>query len=333
MSHLRLLGIVAVAALTVPSAWAQNDQPGAQRVAIARLAFDGKIPEGLQDLFAQRLVQGLAAARFEVLRGTDVQARLASAAQDIAGCQAAACYPAMAQALGASYLITANVGESNKTYTLVLDIINGRTGFVAASYRERCETCGAEEAGEKMGLAASALRERLETMSRAPAHFLIRSRPLGASVVVDGRPSGTTPLDAELIGGTHHVQLSLSDHEPVSRTFTVVSGVDEALDFDLVRIPSTFPYRTVGIGALATGAVLMVAGLVTMTFDNEEIGCSAADQDGYGHCPWVRSTKWWGAALLGVGAAAATTGGFFLYLAPRTPGGPPRAMVGVSRQF
>jgi hypothetical protein len=184
-----------------------------------------------------------------------------------------------------------------------------------------------------MGLAASALRERLEAMSRAPAHFLIRSRPGGASVLMDGQPSGSTPLDAELMGGVHHVQLALDDYEPVSRSFAVVSGVDEALDFDLVRVPSTFPYRTVGWSALAGGAVLFVAGIVTMSVDNQEIGCSASERDVNNHCPWVRSTKWWGAAMMGLGAAAATTGGFFLYMAPRVAGGPPRAMVGVNRSF
>jgi hypothetical protein len=322
-----------VAVLTVASARGQTAPAGQQRVAIARLTFDGKIPEGLQDLFAQRLVQGLSAARFEVLRGGDVQRQLAGAEPELTTCQTAACYPAMASRLGASYLITAAVAESNKTYTMVLEIINGRTGFVLAGNRERCETCGAEEAGEKMGLAASALRERLEILARAPAHLLIRSRPAGARVLMDGRPSGATPLDAELAGGPHHLQLSLSGHDPLSRAFTVVSGVDETLDLDLVAVPSTFPYRTVGWTALGTGAALLVAGVIAMSFDNQEIACSASEKDANHHCPWVRSTKWWGAVMLGAGAAAATTGGFFLYLAPPRGGLPASAAAGVSRAF
>jgi hypothetical protein len=319
--------------LATPAARAQTESAPSQRVAIARLSFEGKIPEGLQELFAQRLVQGLSAARFEVLRGSDVQQRLAGPNQALATCQNATCYPAMASALAASYLITANLTESNKTYTLVMEIINGRTGGVLASNRERCETCGAEEAGEKMGLAASALCERLEAVSRAPARFIIRSRPAGAAVVMDGRQAGATPLDVELPGGTHHVQLFLPDHDTLSRSFTVVSGVDEALDLDLVAIPSTFPYRAVGWGALGGGAALLVAGIVTMTLDNKQIGCSADEKDIYKHCPWVRSTKWWGAVMMGVGAAAATTGGFFLYLAPRSAAVPAAATAGVTGSF
>jgi hypothetical protein len=305
----------------------------AQRVAIARLAFEGKIPEGLQELFAQRLVQGLSAARFEVLRGSDVQQRLAGPNQALASCQNADCYPAMAAALAASYLITANIVESNKTYTMVMEIINGRTGGVLASNRERCETCGVEEAGEKMGLAASALRERLEVVSRAPARIIIRSRPAGATVVMDGRQTGVTPLDVELPGGSHHAQLYLRNHDPSARSFTVVSGVDEAIDLDLVAIPSRFPYRTAGWSALAGGAALAIAGIVTMAFDNKDISCSQDVKDINGRCPNIRSTNWWAASMIGIGVAAATTGGFFLYLAPPTGAAPASASAGISGRF
>ncbi|HEX7598292.1 MAG TPA: PEGA domain-containing protein [Polyangia bacterium] len=306
------LGVVMLSTST-----ARAEAPGAQRVAVARLDFEGRIPAGLQDLFAQRLVEGLSAARFEVLGGKDVQQKLTGQDPALQGCQTASCYPAMANTLGASYLITARVAESNKTYTIVMEIINGRTGAVLASNRERCETCGAEEAGEKMGLAASALRDRLEAVSRAPARFIIRSRPAGAAVIMDDKPMGTTPLDTELPGGAHHVQLKQSGYDDLSRSFTVVSGVDETLDLDLVALPTRFPMRTVGWGGVAGGVLLMAAGILTMSFDNHEIGCSTKEVDARGHCPWVRSTKWWGASMMGLGAAAATMGGVFLYLAPR----------------
>jgi hypothetical protein len=320
-------------AVPAPAAPAQATTTPAQRVAIARLTFEGKIPVGLQELFSQRLVQGLSAAHFEVLGGTDVQQRLTGPNQTLASCQNSTCYPAMAYALGASYLITADIAESNKTYIMVLEIINGRTGGVLASNRDRCETCGAEEAGEKMGLAASALRERLEVVSRAPARIVIRSRPPGATVVIDGRQIGATPLDVEMPGGPHHAQLFLRDHDPSSRSFTVVSGVDETLDMELVAIPPTFPYRTVGWSTVGGGAALILAGVLTMSFDNSEVSCGEADKDPYGHCPYVRSTNWWAASLLGLGVAAATVGGFFLYLAPPAPSAPARASIGISGRF
>jgi hypothetical protein len=212
-----------------------------------------------------------------------------------------------------------------------MDIINGRTGAVLAGNRERCETCGVEEAGEKMGLAASALRERLETVARAPARFVVRSRPTSATVEIDGKIVGVTPLDVELAGGAHHLRLLMRGYDTLERTLTAVGGVDEGMDLDLVAIPSHFPHRTVGLATLAGGVVLLVSGIITMTFDREEIGCSAREKDPYGHCPWVRSTKWWGAAMVGTGAAAATLGGVFLYLAPH--GGSTTLGVGLTQTF
>lgn len=327
-----LLALVLLALVPFGGAASAETEPlGSQRVAIAHLEFDGKVPEGLQQLFAERLVQGLAAARFEVLPGPDVKQRLAHADPGLVACRNADCYPAMASALAASYLITAHVSESNKTYTMVMEIINGRTGAVLASNRDRCETCGAEEAGEKMGLAASALRERLEMEARAPARLVIRSRPPGATVVMDGKSAGTTPLDTNLAGGSHHMQLTMPDHEMVVRSFTVVAGVDESMDLDLAAIPSRFPYRTAGWSAVGGGAALLIAGIITMGYDHHQVSCSLAQSDGFGNCPNVWNTRWWAATMMGVGIAAATVGATMLYLAPAP--GPSGAMAVVASRF
>jgi hypothetical protein len=312
-------------------AHAQLDAIGTQRVAVARLEFEGRIPKGLQQLFARRLLEGLSAVHFEVLSEDDVQKTLVGPNLPLASCRDASCFPAMASALSASYLINAKVSESNKTYVVTMDIINGRTGAVLGSNRERCETCGVEEAGEKMGLAASALRERLETVARAPARFVVRSRPASAAVVLDGKSVGVTPLDVELAGGMHHLRLLMRGYDTLERTFTVVSGVDESMDLELVAIPSHFPYRTAGLATLAGGVVLLASGLITLTFDRKEVGCTAQNKDPDGHCPWVLSTKWWGAAMLGVGAVAATLGGAFLYVAPRS--GTTMLGAGLTRTF
>jgi hypothetical protein len=335
LPRLYCLACLGVAILVAPFARADPKTLGLQKVAVAHLDFEGKIPEGLKELFAQRLVEGLAAARFEVLGDQDVKRKLAEAdtsgTPGLASCQSASCYPSVAKVLSASYLITARVIESNKTYTILMDIINGRTGGVLASNRDRCETCGAEEAGEKMGLAASALRNRLESVSLTPARFIIQSRPSGAVVTMDGKPMGTTPLDAELASGGHHVELTRSGYDPASRSFTVVSGVDETLSMELVALPTQFPYRAAGWGSVAGGAVLFIAGILTMNVDKHEASCSTVEKGVNGHCPEVWSTKWWGATMIGLGTAAATLGGVFIYLAPRTD--TPGAMAGVSGSF
>jgi hypothetical protein len=116
----------------------------------------------------------------------------------------------------------------------------------------------------------------------------------------------------------------------LARSFTVVSGVDESMDLDLPAIPSKFPYRAVGWSALGGGVALLAAGIVTIAFDGHEIACSTGKDD-QGHCPFVRGTKWWGAAMIGVGAVATTAGGTLVYLAP-TPAGT-GAAAGVAGKF
>ncbi len=316
------------------SAQAQIEARGAQRVAVARLEFEGRVPVGVQELFSQRLVEGLSAARFEVLGGHDVAETLRAANAALATCKDATCYPKLASALSVGYLITGKVSESDKTYSMMMEIINGRTGAVLAATRDRCETCGIEEAGEKMGLAASALRERLEAVSRAPARFVIRSRPAGAGVLLDGKPVGRTPLDVDLAGGPHHLRLAREGYDGLDRRFTVVSGVDETVEFDLLALPSQFPYRTVGWSSLAGGVLMVVAGVGLVALEGHEAPCSDASKDINGRCPenWGGHTRWWAAGLLGVGAAAATLGGVFLYLAPDSSGSG-TAMAGVSGRF
>jgi TolB-like protein len=293
---------------------------GRQRVAVVRVDFEGSVSEAARELFAGRVVEGLAAAQFEVFSGAAVAQKLAlgTAKRDLSGCRDGACYPAVAQALAVGYLVAGRVAESNKNYEVSLELINGRTGGVIGTSRESCETCGLDEAGEKMALAASALRARLEVLTKAPARFIVRSRPAGVAVKLDGVGVGRTPLDRELGGGEHRFELAAAGYDALDRRVTVVSGVDETLDLELVPLPTKFPYRKAGWSAVAIGAAALVAGIWMVAIDGDEIACGAAQRDPFGHCPHVRNTRALGAALVGVGGVVATLGGTWIYLS----GGP-----------
>jgi hypothetical protein len=290
-----------------------------QRVAVVRLDFEGNVAEAARELFAARAVEGLAAVQFEVFSGATVARRLAGGNGkggdgDLARCHDGACYPAVAQALGVGYLVAGSVSESNKNYEITLELINGRTGGAIGTNRERCETCGVDEAGEKMALAASALRARLEVLTRTPARFIIRSRPAGAALRVDGAGVGRTPLDHELIGGPHKLELAAAGYDPLERTVTVVSGVDETIDLELVPLPTKFPYRKAGWAAIVFGALAVVAGVWAVATDGGELACAPSQRDDFGHCPKVRNTRALGAALVGLGGVSATLGGAWLYI-------------------
>lgn len=315
LSAAAAVALVLAVLLLPAAARAQADGP-VQRVAVVRLDFVGEVPEAGRDLFERRLAEGLSVARFEVLAGAPLGKRLKSAGK-LAGCADASCYPNLARQLNVGYLVMGRVNEQNKTYFIFLELINGRTGAVLASNRERCETCGIEEAGEKMTLAASSLRARLEAVARTPARFVIRSRPDGARASIDGRAVGRTPLDIELAGGEHRLMLELGGHDPLQRTFIVVSGVDETLEYDLVQQPTTFPYRAVGWTSLVVGVLALGTGIFALVIDGNEVPCPASQKDGMNHCPLVRDTAALGAVLVGVGAVSTTVGGVSLFLDSR----------------
>jgi TolB-like protein len=298
----------------VAQAAASGARPERPQVAVIRLTFGGSVAEAARELFAQRLVEGLGVADFQVSAGAPMTARLAAAGIDPAACADDACYRRAGPALDVAYLVTGAVSERQKSYEITLELVNGRTGASIGTHRERCEICGVEEAGEKMGLAASALRARLEAVARAPARFVIRSRPSGALVAVDGQPVGRTPVDREIAGGAHALQISADGYDVSDRSLSVVAGVDETLDVELVPVPSKFPFRTAGWTALAIGVAALAGGIWAEALDGQEIPCADTQRDPYGHCPNVRSTRVLAATLVGLGMASGTLGGVWLYL-------------------
>ena len=313
LRFVRLLAFMCAAVGSIAPARAQPSSP-VQRVAVIRLTYQGEIPAGHKETFAARTVEGLAVAAFQVQSGAAVDRKLAADA-NLRDCSDGDCYPKVADALNVGYLVAGMISESNKNYEIALEIINGRTGSSIGSSRERCETCGVAEAAEKVGLAASALRKRLEALALTPSRVVVRSRPGGATATVDGKMVGKTPTDLELTGGLHHLTLQSEGYNNVERSFTVVSGVDETLNLEMLKPPSQFHYRAWGWTAVAAGAAFMAAAIYAGSIDGKVIVCAPAAKDSNGLCPAVRDTDALALSLMGVGALSAAIGGVWIWTA------------------
>jgi hypothetical protein len=318
-----LAALIAVISASAAGAESPAGGESSERLAILRLEFAGNLPQPLRDSLGARLVEGLTTVGFEVLR----PAGAGPTASRAAGCTEPDCLREMAEKLSARYLVAARVEESAKSFEIRLDLYTGRSGGVVGTSRERCEICGAEEVGEKMSLAAAALRSRLLMLSRAPVRFVIRTRPHGAAIKIDDKPAGETPIDITLAAGAHRMFIEREGFFPLERAFTVTSGVDETLDLDLVRLPSPFPFRAAGWSALAVGTVLAAGGVYLLQLDGTEVSCSSALKDQENRCPRVYRTNAAGAALLGASAVSATLGGVWLFLAPPSVTGKERAFT------
>ena len=316
MSLARVLSLVlAVAAASAPRVSVGQGEPAktATLVAVLPPDFSARLSEGARATLLARLIEGLKAARFDVLAGDDLTARLGGAAT-AAACRTPDCYPPLAQRLRVAYLVRANVTQVERSYDISLVLVRGRSGEVAAKLNERCDICGIEEVGEKMGLAASALRAKLEALMVGPARLTVRTNPPGAYVYIDGNEIGQGPLEREVPGGSHTIRVRHRGYLVGERTVTLVPEIAEAVELTLLRAPSTFPYGTVGWSALGAGLLTIGGGVLAVLLDGREIGCGAEEKDAVGHCPYVRNTRALGAVLTGVGAAAVTAGALLLWI-------------------
>lgn len=111
------------------------------------------------------------------------------------------------------------------------------------------------------------------TITATTGSLSIQSQPPGASVLFDGTPAGTTPLDlVNLTPGNHTVNVSKAGFKPVSGNAGVVSGKDTNLSWTLEpeisppspsSSPSPMPTRAAGYSAVILAlAFLIVAGHV-----------------------------------------------------------------------
>ena len=321
-----LLASFLAAALAPLPAGAQTSATEAAGALVAVLPpdFSANVSEGARTTLEQRLVEGLKAARFDVVSGEEALKRVGGDAAAL-GCRARDCYPTLAKRLRVAYLVVATVTQVERSYDIRLGLVRGRSGDDAARLRERCDICGIEEVGEKMGLAASSLRTKLEALMVGPARLAVRSNPPGAYVYLDGNEIGRTPLEREIPGGQHTLRLTHRGHIAAERTVMLVPEIAETVDVTLIRAAATFPYAAVGWSALATGLLAIGAGAAMVAIDGRVISCGDASKDAFGNCPRVRNTRALGAALAGVGAALATGGGLFLWLASDRGGSERRA--------
>jgi len=195
------------AAGTVSAEPAKGQRPPL-RIGVLRVEFRGSIPTEIRRMFQQRVIDGLTAS--------DIQA-FPVVGDDGGSCGDAGCLTETARRLRVDFLVTGSIEEHAKTYGVVLRLIEGRKGQEIGAHRDTCETCGAEEAAEKMELAAATLRGRLASLAEQPSRFIVRSNPTGAALLLDGRPAGRTPLDLALKAGEHVLRLTSEGYQPIEK--------------------------------------------------------------------------------------------------------------------
>jgi hypothetical protein len=102
----------------------------------------------------------------------------------------------------------------------------------------------------------------------------ITTTPPGAHVFVDGNFMGQTPVEVDLVDGTHSVRVTLHGYEEVVREVTAQSGRREDLALEMTAIPEDQlrgpewyeePVTWIAVGGGVVAAVVIIVVVVVAT--------------------------------------------------------------------
>jgi len=230
-------------------------------------------------------------------------------------CAADACFREAMSSTSASAVILLTVDQRDNVYRFGLEARSVATGQRLASVDDVCEICGLEEVAELVELRAAALGERLDRPEEGTVR--ITSNPPGATVMVDDRAVGATPLELVLPAGPHNVQVEKRGFLEDTKAVEVRSGVDEEMRFRLVVVPtkdkSARRWMTVGGVSLGLGLAGIAAGIPLVILDGRPYE-SDCRPDVLGNCAELYGTMAAGASLTTAGVIGLGAGGAMLLI-------------------
>jgi hypothetical protein len=268
---------------------------------------DGVGPElaaSVDAALATRLQQ----AGHAVLPGAQILSHLKRHA-DLRGCTHADCLDRLAEIAQAARLAGAQARRQGKDLEVRVWIYDPAV-HASVTGQAACTTCGPERLG---ALATAALDRALATDARRfqPVTLAVASHPAGATIALDGRPAGVTPLRLRISPGSHEVAVSLEGYRTQTRDLEAEGGQDLEIDFPLAPAE---PVRRLSpaLKWLAWGgaAVALAAGGWLVARDGDDAGGGGGAVEGREtHASGTEGVVWIGVGVV-LGATGATLWAF-----------------------
>ena len=270
------------------------------RVVVTPIEFTGQLPESFRDRIFTNVVEGLQRSQYRVIESTEIG--------------------------DGDYVVRGSVTFESRNYTVTLEIEN-EDGKVVARSEEPCELCGIGDVESMVADQAATLSDKLASVIDAQPLLIVKSKPPGATVVLDGKDVGVTPLQLPIEAGPHRTRARLPGYFEQELDVDAVQGMRQAVVFQLVAKPpvvSPSDRRTdrfkpwgfvalgLGIGSLAVGGVLL--GIDERPYRRQ---CSGMDVDEDGNCRLRYDTLAGGIAGVVTGAVLTIAGSALLGLAYR----------------
>jgi len=263
-------------------------------------AADDAGPESVAAV-EEALAASLRLSGHEVITPEALAARL-EGRDDLRGCTRADCLDRAAGLLGATRLVGAAIRRAGSSVGIDVWVYDPAARASVVGKRS-CTRCGVAQVGE---LASAALDEALGKDARrfVPATVQVSSHPSGATVRLDGRASGLTPLRLRVPAGSHGLSVSKGGFVTQARDFDAEGG--EALELHFALVPAARSTLWPGYKWISLGGALVALGLggTLLAIDGNDLGSTPGPVERRE----IRDTRAGGMVFVGLGAALGVTG-------------------------
>jgi len=214
-----------------------------QKTTLAVLDLDAKGLEKTQsEILTNRLrSNAVSLGIYEIVERQKMQEILDEQEFQLSGCTTDACAVEVGQLLGVQKMITGSIGSIGKIYTVELRLLDIETGKIerSASYDFQGELEillmeGMNNALLKLlGLLDMPTATAVSIYNKTGI-LILNSIPEGAEILIDGKPSGTTPSKIEKVpAGLRTVVLKKADYQQFTTFVNVLADKENSLSADL----------------------------------------------------------------------------------------------------
>lgn len=195
--------------------------------------------------------------------------------QNSGACTDASCVVEMGQLLAVKKILNGSVGKIGSMYTVDIKVIDIKTGQITLTHSEDVKGSVESVLLEAVPRITERLTKEATSAANTGSYLSVESSPAGASVTLDGKEIGTTPVKGmEVEAGKHKVVVALEGYVSQERTVTLVKGRNEQMAFTLSATrellasqqqQSEAKKKTVGKVLRWTGVGIGVAGIGAAT--------------------------------------------------------------------
>jgi hypothetical protein len=201
------------------------------------------------------------------------------------------------------------VSEHERDYDATVTVTRADGSRVEGSVK--CTICTPREAGQRVATKAIELLDG-QPGEPAPGRLEVTSNPAGATVEIDGKAVGQTPMRVEVAAGSHRIVLRKQGHVTQERQSELADGGEDLVRVELPRDRSREQrtMRIAGWSLIGVGVAGVVTGIALLATDENPVknNCDGVHVDRFGNCEFRWNTKGAGIGLLVPGILAAGAG-------------------------